>query len=101
MGGVNGVQAGVHSGDRRLANGLPLIVGEEFPILMPDSACHRRSRFIPWGHPHGRVALAVREGPKDRLRVVGRALGRTRPRERERWPGSRRHLGGRVAWVQS
>jgi hypothetical protein len=99
MGDVNRFQVGAHSEDRRLANGLPLIVGEEVPVLVPDSARHRRSRFVPGGYPHGRVALAFREGPKDRLGIVGRAVGRTGLRERERWPASRGPLGGRVAWA--
>ena len=101
MGGVNGVQVGVHSGDHQLVNGLPLIIGDELPVLMLDTTCHRWSRFIPWGHPHRRVALGVCKGPKDQLRIVGGALGWTRLRERERWPDSRGHLGGRVTQVQS
>lgn len=98
MGGAETVQVGAHDRDCRLMDGLPLIVGDEFTILVLDSVMHRGSRFIARGEPNIRVNLAILKGPKDRLRIASRALRWMRSRERERRPGG--YLGGRVARAQ-
>ena len=98
MGGAETVQVGAHDRDCRLMDCLPLIVGDEFAILVPDSALHRGLRFIARGEPNVRVNLAILEGPKDQLRIASRVLRWTRSRERERRPGG--YLGGGVARAQ-
>jgi hypothetical protein len=93
-------QVCVRNDDSRPTNSLPLLGGDELPILVPDDVAHWGARLVAGGGANLGVRLAVIEPPKDGWWIPKGALGRTKGGEGWRRLADGRQLGGRLARAQ-